>query len=95
MFLSKRLLFLALQFANEYTCQRNSSFSSSKEIMFTVTHARFPKLAAQTDVGGFEGCLSGSLRELYVFGKAAEAQIECARGVHHATCPQLKEGAGD
>lgn len=55
----------------------------------------FTKLAAQTDVGGFEGCLSWSLRELYVFGRASETQTESARGVHHATCPQLKEGAGD
>jgi len=36
----------------------------------------FLKLAVQSDVGGSEGCLSGSLRELYVFGRAAEAQTE-------------------
>ncbi len=30
-----------------------------------------------------------------MFGRAGETPIECARGVHHAKYPQLKEGAGD
>lgn len=55
----------------------------------------FIKLASQTNVGGFEGCFSDSLRKLYMFGRAGETQIKRARGVHHATCPKLKEGAGD
>lgn len=54
--------------------------------MFTVKVLHFKRFEteAHADVGGFEGCLSGSPRERCVFGTDTRAQTEGVRGVHYA-----------